>query len=209
MHMDHNPQNCALSNLEFGTHSENALSGSSELASRGMKEKIDQMHRIPSNYRSFKYMCHPVIKNMSALQEGVVLRKNDIPVSYLSYGYRLFLVDRKTLSWYRAVYECISQTIIEDGVVIDHIDNDRCNNAYDNLRPATYQENSHHQVMSKNNTSGMNSVCETRTNKWVCSINLDYHRTAKTFDRKEEAVQWRGDMEIKCGYGQFSIPKPC
>jgi len=55
--------------------------------------------------------------------------------------------------------------------VIDHIDGDRLNNAFDNLRRASYAENNRNRTVNRNNTSGYKGVCwHKNEKKWYVAI---------------------------------------
>ncbi len=76
---------------------------------------------------------------------------------------------------------------------IDHIDQDRGNNSYKNLREATKQDNSRNRAMYSSNTTGYNGVqYNKRTDKWIALIRTKegtlFH---KTFSDIEEAIEAR------------------
>lgn len=58
---------------------------------------------------------------------------------------------------------------------VDHIDGDKSNNAWGNLRECTWAENSQNSKLPKNNTSGLQGVTwHRRMGKWAASIRLNY-----------------------------------
>lgn len=58
--------------------------------------------------------------------------------------------------------------------MIDHMDGNPSNNAWDNLQASSYAENSKNRAMSRNNTSGVNGVSwHKRIGKWAANVRLD------------------------------------
>jgi len=73
---------------------------------------------------------------------------------------------------------------------IDHLDGDRSNNRWSNLRPASRLQNCANTKRRRNNKSGEKGVCwVSRRNKWEFSITAVGRRTRRYFDTKEEAVE--------------------
>lgn len=94
---------------------------------------------------------------------------------------------------------------------IDHIDRDKANNSFANLRPATCSQNGANSGPRKKNTSGYKGVSlHKRTNKWVAYIRAPGRQTSTNlgyFDTPEAA------NEAYCAaaekhYGEFAKPKP-
>lgn len=80
---------------------------------------------------------------------------------------------------------------------IDHIDGNRSNNAWANLRAATRQENSR-------NRHGTKGVMYDVSNKaWLAYIDIGGHLLRKLFETKEEAFDWRVSMEAE-HFGAFA-----
>lgn len=75
--------------------------------------------------------------------------------------------------------------------MVDHIDGDRTNNAIENLRAATAQNNKFNQKLYKCNTSGVKGVSWNKEhNKW--SAQISYNRRKKflgRYDTVEEAAE--------------------
>lgn len=60
---------------------------------------------------------------------------------------------------------------------IDHIDCTPSNNRWNNLRPATNQENVRNQHAPRNNSSGIKGVCwDKNSRKWFATICVSYRR---------------------------------
>lgn len=73
---------------------------------------------------------------------------------------------------------------------IDHVDHNRTNNAWANLRAVTRGENCKNQTISKKNTSGMTGVSWSKTHKnWRADVSTKHGRFAKHFESFDEAAQ--------------------
>ena len=85
---------------------------------------------------------------------------------------------------------------------VDHIDHNRSNNIWSNLRPATNQINRKNQSINKNNKSGvmgvgwMKSKCKFRAR--IQSEGKQIH--LGLFDSFEEAVMARKEAEVQYGF---------
>lgn len=80
---------------------------------------------------------------------------------------------------------------------VDHINGDRTDNRWINLRQATRNQNMRNKATYKTNTSGTPGVhFHTRTGRWQARIQVDGKRIALgSFDTQEEAVQERRRAE--------------
>ena len=85
---------------------------------------------------------------------------------------------------------------------IDHIDHDRTNNRFENLRAATRQENTRNKSLGVANTSGIIGVhWDKRRQKWRATIGIDWkHKHLGWFTNKAEAAVVRKAAEIKHGF---------
>ncbi len=118
-----------------------------------------------------------------------------------SHGYRTGAIfDRKYLA-HRVAWA------IETGMwpreEIDHIDGDRLNNTFGNLREATSSDNSRNLKRFSNNTSGVTGVMWDKVkSKWVAQIYLGQGKTKwlGSFSSVEEAAAARAAANIKFGY---------
>lgn len=85
--------------------------------------------------------------------------------------------------------------------VVDHIDRNKLNNFYENLRWVSYETNRKNASIRTDNSSGITGVffCNT-TNRWIArwSVNKNKHR--KAFINKEDAINYRKEMEAINGY---------
>lgn len=89
--------------------------------------------------------------------------------------------------------------------VIDHIDLDRSNNRWGNLRAATNCENLRNRPKNKNNTSGQKGVFwNKKDQKWVVKIGLNGTRHyLGTFDDFDKAVMVHQDGVARL-HGEFA-----
>lgn len=110
----------------------------------------------------------------------------------ISNGYRLLRVNQKNM-WAHRVAWLLATGEDPEGKVVDHINGNRLDNRIDNLRLATYSQNSANAKRHSRNTSGLKGASRVKKNgkwtgRWQASItyqrrqiNLGY------FDTKEEA----------------------
>lgn len=81
---------------------------------------------------------------------------------------------------------------------IDHIDHDRLNNRWTNLRNVSAADNSRNHTRHRTNTSGIPGVgWLARNRKWMARVGDEYLGVFDTFD---EAVKVRRAAELAAGY---------
>lgn len=82
---------------------------------------------------------------------------------------------------------------------IDHIDGDRANNRWVNLRGVTRRENGRNQAKPKHNTSGVVGVTfDTKAGRWMANIMVSGRtKTLGRFDMFEDAVAARKAAEVR------------
>ena len=86
---------------------------------------------------------HPVLVNYEASRDGVIRnRRLKKPVGFLNnHGYLLFTAGgKKKYLCHRIVYEAFNG-LIEDGLVIDHINGIKTDNCLENLQAISQSEN--------------------------------------------------------------------
>lgn len=72
---------------------------------------------------------------------------------------------------------------------VDHIDLNKANNKWENLREATNRQNHFNKRKQSNNTSGYKGIVYDKSrDKWKIQIVADDIRFSKRFDTKEEAI---------------------
>ena len=85
---------------------------------------------------------------------------------------------------------------------IDHINGNKSDNRWENLRDVTHQENCKNQITPKSNTSGVIGVFfNKKINKWYAQIKIDYkNRYLGQSDDFFEVVCLRKSAEVKFGF---------
>jgi len=80
--------------------------------------------------------------------------------------------------------------------IVDHIDRNKKNNRFTNLRWTTQSINIKNGDIRKNNASGARGVSfDNNKNKWVAQWSVDKKRKSKRFSNKEDAIEHRKLME--------------
>lgn len=85
--------------------------------------------------------------------------------------------------------------------VIDHIDGDRSNNAWSNLRDVSQAENTRNRSVSRSTKSGVLGVRQHTSGRWVARIVVggkEMH--IGVYDTKQEAVAARKIADAKYGF---------
>lgn len=87
-------------------------------------------------------------------------------------GYVMLQIKRQYFMAHRIAFLLMTGEMPTD--LIDHIDGNRSNNAWSNLRHATRTQNNANRKMFSNNTSGYRGVTwNKRERKWVVSLSVD------------------------------------
>lgn len=85
--------------------------------------------------------------------------------------------------------------------LVDHIDQDGTNNAWSNLRIATYELNVKNSHMRTDNKSGFNGVNIHKSGKWIVRCQLNGERIyGGLFDSLDDAIEKRKRMNIEYGF---------
>lgn len=89
-------------------------------------------------------------------------------------------------------------------LIVDHIDANKFNNSWGNLRDASYQDNARYRGLNKNNTSGHTGVIFNKhINKWVAQVMINNKfKAIGRYDDKENAVIARNEF-CKKEFGNF------
>ncbi len=111
------------------------------------------------------------------------------------HGYRMIAVFHHLYRAHRIIWLYMTGELPKE---IDHIDRDRLNNAWKNLRVVSRAVNSQNHTMQSNNTSGVTGVSwSTRDRVWRVMIGGKYIGCSKDFD---EAVAIRLEAVTAWGY---------
>lgn len=113
-------------------------------------------------------------------------------------GYRHGAIYGVHYSSHRVIWKMVTG---EDPIEIDHIDGDRKNNRWNNLRNVPRKLNRRNVARHRDNNSGVTGVRRTNRGTWQAFIAVDYKTiclgSSQVF---AEAVKMRKDAEIKYGY---------
>jgi hypothetical protein len=107
-------------------------------------------------------------------------------------GYIKLMVDGVSYKGHQLAWFYMTGKWPENG--IDHKDGDRSNNAFNNLREASQEQNGANQKINASNASGVKGVfyCKA-TNKWVarifCLRKIAYRESFDTLDQADSAIR--------------------
>jgi hypothetical protein len=115
------------------------------------------------------------------------LAAGTIAGSLSSHGYVKIIVSKRTYSAQRLAWLYMNGEWPKGE--IDHKDNNRTNNSWDNLREATKSQNQSNAAVRKDNKSGFKGVTwDRRSNKWRAAIRFNKKRfSLGGYDTAEEA----------------------
>ncbi|MCP4183585.1 MAG: HNH endonuclease [Hyphomicrobiales bacterium] len=120
-------------------------------------------------------------------------------------GYRQVFIDYWSFKASRLAFLMMEGHWPPAGMMMDHIDGDKANDKWSNLRLATPQQNARNRRPCKRNKSGKVGVCiGTDPDKWEANITVD-NKTLKLgcFEVKADAVAARCVAE-KHYFGEFA-----
>ena len=126
------------------------------------------------------------------LKEGKIAGHND------SRGYITIRIGAAQLKAHRLAFLYITGSCPSQGT--DHIDHNKKNNRWDNLREVSHAINQKNKGIAKNNTSGVNGVCW-KGNRWEAYIgDSGKYVYLGRFKNKEDAAAARKKADIDYGY---------
>ena len=103
-------------------------------------------------------------------------RRGDIVGTINGAGYRNVSIDRKQYLTHRLIFLYMRGYFPEH--CVDHIDGDRSNNRWSNLREVSYSCNNRNKSTPPVNTSGIRGVCwNARKKKWMAYIYYNGNKT--------------------------------
>lgn len=116
-------------------------------------------------------------------------------------GYRTVGFNGKQYKVHRIVY-CLVNKIIESTLYIDHIDRNKLNNKWNNLRIVDHETNCKNRNVRIDNTSGITGVdIHKKTGKYQVRININKKRKyLGLYDNLDDAIKIRKEAEDKYNY---------
>ena len=143
------------------------------------------------------FMDIPGYENYKISSYGRVLnkRRNKEVKQFLKRnGYSIVSLfkDKKKKTF--TIHRLVAKTFFEEDITnksIDHIDGNKQNNFFQNLRVCNHQQNHFNRGKNKNNTSGFKGVSwEKKKEKWAAKIQINGTvRTLGRFNDKHEAYE--------------------
>lgn len=124
---------------------------------------------------------------------GIFDKTLQTPNYYIAHRYNNKVQGKGVIKLHRLIMNCPSDK------VVDHINRNTLDNRKKNLRICTRFENQ--QNLGSNKVGKTGVYQRKRNNVWGASISKDKVRYSKEFKTKEDAIQWRKDMEYKL-YGE-------
>jgi hypothetical protein len=110
-------------------------------------------------------------------------------------GYLKCGIDNKEYTLHRLAFLYMTDKFPKGHV--DHIDQDKTNNSWNNLREVTGSENLKNMSKSKANKSGFTGVFWDKSkNRWVAHICVDRKHITKRFKNKEDAIKQRQEWNV-------------
>lgn len=127
--------------------------------------------------------------------------KRDIgdQVGWLDDGYRKMLIDYKQYKVHRIIYLWMTGEFPKNDT--DHINGNKSDNRWLNLRDATRSENSRNRRLNKNNSSGFCGVSIKENGSWQSSIRVKgKNKILGTFEDIADAINARKQANIKYNF---------
>ena len=131
-------------------------------------------------------------------------RRNSLAFGCLdaSTGYIKCHLKGKPYYLHRLIFLYMTGILPGESEQVDHIDHDKKNNRWENLRIVTNAENGQNKKMLARNTSGIMGVCWSKERmKWQAAIKVNGKRKfLGRFDDINDAALARKNAEIKYGF---------
>jgi hypothetical protein len=120
--------------------------------------------------------------------------------SFSKIGYITMWIDGKSYYAHRLAWLYMTGKWPENE--IDHIDHNRCNNVWGNLREVTRKENRMNVTLLERNSSGFTGVrFDKENNKWLASIGVNGKNVnLGRFSNIVDAIECRKKADIKYGF---------
>lgn len=90
-----------------------------------------------------------------------------------TFGYKVVTINGKSYKLATLAYLYMEEKY-PDGLLLDHKDTNKANDAWNNIRVATNRQNAMNVGLNSSNTSGIKGVCwHKRNNSWIAQIRVD------------------------------------
>jgi len=131
---------------------------------------------------------------------GNFIKKNNVLSELSKEGYLVISINKKLYKAHRLVFLYMLDRVLGDGEEVDHVDGNKGNNRFDNLRIVNRSVNMKNKSIYTNNTTGVIGVSRFG-NRYRARINLDGKRfSLGLFDSVEDAAVARSAFEKEFGY---------
>ena len=121
-------------------------------------------------------------------------------------GYKQIALCVNNTKTIRTIHTLVGEAFLlkpNDHFIIDHIDENKCNNILSNLRYSTYSQNSMNKSKQSNNTTGIIGVCKMKNEKFSAQYQINSKKVhIGTYNTIEEATQAR-ILKVNEVYGEF------
>jgi hypothetical protein len=167
----------------------------------GFAVNIEQF-RLIDGYDNYEVSSHGRVRNNKTAR---ILSQG------LRSGYNSVILYKNSVGQNYTVHRLVAFAFCDnpdDYTVVDHIDRNKTNNMFNNLRWCTYSENNRNATISTKNTSGVQGVQKMK-NSWQATWCGNDHKqhgkcfSIKTFgdeEAKELAIAHRKAKELEFGY---------
>jgi len=129
------------------------------------------------------------------------VKSGSIAGTYNKNEYSRIRIFKKVYRVHRLIFLYMTGKLPEKGKCVDHINRNKNDNRWSNLRITNYSTNNHNSKTPTNNTSGFKGVqlCA-KSNRWYSSINIKGEKIRLgIFDNFDEAVVCRKIANKKYG----------
>ena len=131
-------------------------------------------------------------------------KNNKFKKIYTKNGYEQISINSKDFSVHRLVAELFVENKDPiNNIYVDHIDRNRSNNHYTNLRWVTKQQNNQNKTIHKNNKTGYIGIGKLKNGKYEAYIFINGKKKhIGSYDDCKKALTDRVEAELKY-YGEF------
>ena len=164
-----------------------------------------EMWRLINSYDNYEVSSHGRVRNNKTM--------NILKPSLNQGGYYQISLHKNGKKKSTRIHQVVAEAYCEMPIMydcIDHIDRNKKNNHYKNLRYCTSSENMKNMTTPKTNTSGIKGVkFNEKKNEWRCQwVDNEGVRHDRSFivgingheHAKERAIECRKKHEKECGY---------